>query len=631
MLDLVRRHASSWLIKTVLFLIVIVFIFWGGYSYQERQKSHLVRIDDAYITWHEYTKAYDQLMGYYRHQMGKNLSEEMLKKIDVKRQALDLLIDQTLLLKYARTLGISVSPGEMQEAIQSIEAFQSDGHFDIRRYKFILQQNRMTPEMFEHELAQSLSAKKLESFILRQFTIVDDDVVNYVRILKTEKRFLCTTFPWATYEATVVPTEEALRAHYEANRTSYEEPEKRRISYVLFKTSDFTSGISVSEDELRAYYEDHRKDYSQEKAVHARHILIRVGPEASQAEVEEARSKAQRLLDMIRGGKSFEEVAREHSEDPGTAAQGGDLGYFTEKTMVKEFAEAVFSLKPGEIGDLVRTKFGFHIIKVEDVRPAQEIPFETARSQIQEKLIEEQARERAFSHAREFADLAVATRDLAKAAAEKQRPLVDVQEWLPPTQPLPSLPESGTAMKVLFGLQERAISDVVELPSGFLVAQIQGIQPSHLLSFEEAREKVVQDYKAAKAEETALRNAEKLLADAKTLRSLQEAAHNAHLPVEKSPLISRPKPDLNFGVWGEELERLMDLDEHVPFPETPIKGMNAYKVCQWIETHRPEEESIRDEAARFKPMLLEQVRRLSWEGWKKSLRSRAKIEVLQEL
>ncbi len=632
MLNFLRKRASSWLIKVALFLIVIVFVLWGGYSYQERHRSHIVKVGDTYITWKEYARVYDELLEFHKRQLESDFSEEAIKRFDIKNQALNILIDRVVLLEEAKNLGIRPSQRELQEAIEAIPLFHVNGRFDINRYKLVLQQNRLTPEIFEHEMAQSLTLKKLEEFVTRQIRVSDEDIANYVRILRTEKQFLCARFPWEKYEPSIeIESEEALKNYYFVNQKGYEEPEKRKISYVFFRTSDFKNQVSVSNEELQAYYEDHKKEYRQEKAVRARHILFRVSPDAPQEEVEKVRKKAEEILTRAKKGEKFEDLAVKYSEDPGSASSGGDLGYFTEQMVEKELAETVFSMKIGQISDLIRTPYGFHIIKVEDVRPEKTLSFEEARESIREKLIEEKARDIAYSQAKEFADFANGLRDIAKASVEKKLNLVEVQKELSQRDIIPSIPDSAGIMKSIFNLEEKAISDALEVRDGFLVVQVQAIKPARVPDFEEVKESVKNDYKKAKSEELAFKEAERLLNEAKESGSLEKSAKQLNIALEKSPFLNRLRPDLNFGLWGEELESLMNLSTNVPLPEKPSKALNAYLVCQLADTKLPNEKTIKDEATRFKPMLMEQVTRFYWESWKKQLRKNAKIEMLQKI
>jgi hypothetical protein len=186
-------------------------------------------------------------------------------------------------------------------------------------------------------------------------------------------------------------------------------------------------------------------------------------------------------------------------------------------------------------------------------------------------------------------------------------------------------------MKRIFDLPERGISDVLEVKGGFIVVQVRSLQPPRVLSFDEAKDRVQKDFIREKAQERALQDAEKLLAQAKSLSSLSKAAADSGMKAEKSPFLNRLRPDIGFGVWGDELERLMDLTETVSLPEKPVKAMASYMVCQWTESKPPDEKVVEEEARKFKPMLMEQIMRSYWDGWRKSLRNQAKIEVLQQI
>ncbi len=631
MLDFVRKHATSWIIKVALFFIVIVFIFWGGYAYQARQKSHLARVGDVYITWKEYNRTYDRLVDYYKKSMGEKFNDEAIKNLDLKHRALELLIEQAVLLQKAHELGIRVSAAELQEAIKSMPAFQANGRFDPRIYRLILARNHLTPEMFEYQMMQSLTIKKLENFIKRQAIITGEEVLDYIRNAKTEKKYGYVIFKGADYVKDVKVNDEALKAYYESHKSDYREPEQRRIAYVFFDVKDFSKKVSVTDDEIKDYYDEHYKEYNEEKRVKASHILFKVPYNASPEEVEKVKAKALKVLNLAKSGEDFAELARKYSEGP-SAKNGGELGYFTKKDMVPEFANAAFKMKPGEISDLVRSPYGFHIIKVEDVKPAHHKTLEEVKDEIRNKLVNEKARDIAFEAARRFADIAFASRDITKAAKRENLKASTPENWYKKTDSISDIGEgSKKVIKQIFSLPEGGITDVIEVDNGFVVAQVKTIKPERELTFEEAKNKVDSSYRMQEAKKIAYNKAKELLKAAIKSGSLETAAKEKGLEYSVTKFMSRMKPDFSMGIWGSALDELLILSKKKPFPDNPLESFMGYVACQWLETRMPDEETIKADIEKIKPVIEERIAETYWAGWKKLQIKNADVEILQKI
>ncbi len=631
MLDFVRKHATSWIIKVALFFIVIVFIFWGGYAYQARQKSHLARVGDVYITWKEYNKTYDRLVDYYKKRMGENFNDETLKNLDLKHKALDLLIEQAVLLQKAHELGIRVSAAELREAIRSMPAFQANGNFDPRIYRLILARNHLTPEMFEYQMMQSLTIKKLENFIKRQAVVTNEEILEYIKNAKTEKKYGYVLFKGADYVKEVKVDDKILKAYYESHKSEYREPEKRKIAYVFFKVKDFSKKVNVTDEEIKDYYDEHYKEYNEEKKVKASHILFKVPHDASPEEIEKVKAKAQKVLNLAKSGEDFAELAKKYSEGP-SAPNGGELGYFTKKDMVPEFANAAFKMKPGEISDLVRTPYGFHIIKVEDVKPAHHKTLEEVKDEIKNKLVSEKARDLAFEAARKFADIAFASRDIIKAAKRESLNAITPENWYKETDSIEEIGEgSKKVIKQVFSLPESGITDVIEVDNGFIVAQVKAIQPERELSFEEAKNKVDSSYRMQEAKKIAYNKAKELLDAAVKNGSLEAVATEKGVEYSVTKFMSRMKPDFSMGIWGTALDELLILSKEKPFPDNPLESFLGYVTCQWLETKTPDEKTIKADIEKLKPVIEEQIAETYWTGWKKLQIKNADVEILQKI
>lgn len=633
MLNLFRKHATSWLIKVALFLIVIVFIFWGGYSYTERDASRLARVNDQYITLAEFDKSYNQMVEMYRRQFGNSFSEEMIRQLNLKQQAFNTLINRYLVSEAAQNLGLTASAQEVQQRILEYPVFQKDGMFDKERYVLVLQQNRLSPEMFEQQMKEDLSLQNVENFVKRQAAVTDEEILAEFRFNQSPIQITYVELDPKSFVDKVTTDEKVLKDYFEKNKEKYKEPEKRKISMVLFKTDSYLKDVQVSDDEIKEYYNEHQSEFHKDAEVKARHILFRVEESAPEEEVTKVKAEAQKVLDEAKKkGADFAELAKKYSQGP-TAPKGGDLGYFSRDQMVPSFAEAAFALKAGEISGLVRTPYGFHIIKVEDVRPEKVIPMEEAREDIELTLKRQKAKDIAFDKARNFADVAYADGDIKKAAEQEKLQVTETKEWLPQLSPLPGISASPQVMQDLFSLPEKGISGVLEAEQeGYLVAQIVGIKAPEIPTYEQAKAKIEQGYRSEQAQKLAEKAAADLLTEAKKVDSLEQAAKQKQIEVKKSSWFSRTQPDRSLRIGGDALNKLFQLEETNPFPDAPLEVSNQFfLVYQLIGKKPAPQEQLKKDRPNILQTLQTQKQNQLWEAWLERQRRKADIEVFKEL
>jgi peptidyl-prolyl cis-trans isomerase D len=631
MLDLVRKHARSWIIKVALFLIVLVFIFWGGYSYKTRQESEMARVGDSYISIAAYNQYYHQIVEMYRRQLGGAFSEELLRQMNLKRQALDLLIDRQIIAKAAQELGLAATPQEVQQQLLQYPVFQTDGQFDQRRYVFVLNQNRISPEAFEQQVGSDLSVQKVEAFIKRRALVTDGEIQTDFRFNYSLIQVAYVLFDPRSLEAQVKADDKSLSDYYQQNQNRYKDPEKRQISYVLLNPDSYLPDIRVTEKQVNDYYEDHDTDYHKEQEVRARHILFSLKEDASEADVAKVRAEAEKVLAEAKGGKDFAELAKKYSNDPTAAENAGDLGYFTRGRMVPEFSDAAFNLKPGEISDLARSKYGFHIIKVEDVHPEKITPIEEARAEIELKLKGEKARDIAHQKARDLADAAYAQKDIKRATQAMKPPLTAVSASISQKDALPEIGGiPAQSVNKLFSLPEKGISDVIEVPQGFLVLQVEAIQAPQVLPIEQVKNQMEMDYRTDQASILAQKKASELLANARNLKSLDAAAKQEKLEVKKSDWFSRHEPDKDLpGLQEDAQNRIFELQEGQPFPEAPLMVGNRYAVFQLLGRKLPEE-NLEKERPAIAKHIEEEKQNIIWQTWLGEERKKSQIEIFRE-
>jgi peptidyl-prolyl cis-trans isomerase D len=409
------------------------------------------------------------------------------------------------------------------------------------------------------------------------------------------------------------------------------EPEKREISYVLFNTDEMSRGITISDSEAKSYYDDNITKYYHDQEVHARHILFRVKPDTPQAEVDKIKGDAQKVLDEAKKGKDFAELAKKDSQDEATANKGGDLGFFGTKQMEPAFSQAAFGLKPGEISDLVRTPYGFHIIKVEEIHPARTVPFEEVKDDIQKNLKLQKAQDQAYKRVRDLRDLAYARKDIDKAAQEMKL-AVTGPIWIEMAADQPDSGPFPLQLKTkLFELGQGDVSDILEIPNGMAVAQLKAIKRSQPIPFETAKEKVTRDYRADQAKILAQKRASEILTIAKDKKSLADVAGEQKLTLRQSEFFSRQDPDKDLKLLrGESLSAVFDLQMSKPFPEAPAELGNRFLVYQ-LQAKNPAAAPTKVESTTISNKLLREKQATLWDAWLNDVRRNTKVERYQEV
>jgi peptidyl-prolyl cis-trans isomerase D len=624
-----RKHATSWLIKVALFAIVIVFIFWGGYSYTERKASRVAVVNDSYIGMPEFQSMYKNMVEQMRRQFGNQFSSELVETLNLKGQALDQLINRRLLLTEARALELDVSREELQNAIISYPAFQTNGRFDQQRYQQILRLNKLTPQEFEVSQREDLLISKVQQFITRSTKVLDAEMLAFFHHTQDKVNLAYIELSPKDFKARVEVNEESIKDYFAKNREKYRLPVKRNIIYVRFKPRDYLAEIQPTDTEIEDFYRLHQEDYKEAEKVRARHILFRIPPKAKTLNIQAIQKRADMVLELARKGEDFAELARKYSEDS-TASKGGDLGFFSREDMVEPFSNAAFNLEEGEISDLVRTRFGLHIIKVEEIKEESIQPLAEIKETVTQSVKEEQAREIAWQDAESFIDLSRALDDIQKAAQEKG---LEVKEsgLFAAGEPIPLLGTQPEISETIFSLQVKEISPVLNLGEEQLVAQLIAIQDSRLKEFDEAQGEVKEDWLAEQSRDLARKKAQEWLETARQEGTITTIARKNKLAVKKTGLFTATSPARPLGNQRDVVITAFALRPGQPVAPEVYEIGGKFLILQLEDRQPATKEEFQKQKASLASRLLLAKKEQTFSRWIRSRREKSDIRILQEL
>ena len=417
MFDFVRSH-RSWMMLFILVLILPSFVFFGiqGYNSYVDTDNALATVDGTPITQQEYDVALRDRVERLRQGLGASFDPKLLETPEARAAVLDQLVIDRALANEATKSNVAVPVDRLREFIANVPAFQDDGKFSYDRYKAFLASRGQSEAAFEQSLRNDLRKQTFVQALVESAMTPKQVVERIERVLLEQREVRELRFPAEQYAAKASVTDAQIAEYYEANRAQFEVPESVRVEYLVLSPETISGTVNVTEESAKDYYDQNKARYGTEEQRRASHILIT--PEGSDKAA--ARKKAEEILAKVKASPNdFAKLARENSKDPGSASQGGDLGFFGRGMMVKPFEETAYRLNSGEISDIVETDFGFHIIRVTEIKPAEAKPFSEVRAEIERELRNQQAQKNFTEAADQFTNLVYEQADSLQPAAQK--------------------------------------------------------------------------------------------------------------------------------------------------------------------------------------------------------------------
>lgn len=573
----------------MLALIFPSFVFFGiqGYNRFVEGDNAVARIAGKPVSAQELEAAQRERMEQLRQMFGDNFDAKLFDTPAARAATLDALLSERALALEAATEHVFVSEERLREVIASVPAFQQDGKFDYERYKTLLAAQALSELAFEQRVRDDLVRQTLLQAAADSTFFPKTVAERLLRIGEEQREVRELRFLPEDFAGRAEVTEEAIAAYYEANRREFETPESVKAEYVVLTLDDVAAQIAAPEADLKAYYEQNKAAYGQPEQRRASHILLTAGEAGTAQDKAGARKKAEELLAQLRKNPNdFAKLAREFSKDPGSAAKGGDLGFFGRDMMVKPFEDAAFKLKPGEISDVVETDFGFHIIRVDEVKPATYKPFEAVRADIEREYRRQQAQKKFAEAAEQFTNTVYEQSDSLKPVADKLKLSIQTVDALTragvPAKP--GVPQIFTPrlVQALFSddaLKNKRNTEAIEVtPNALAAARVVEHRPAALRPLAEVRDQIrarVQQREAARLAREA---------GAAKLEALRKSPSDAGFSTVRT--VSRAAPE---GLPPGALNAIMQApaDALPAFVGAELDG-GAYAVFQVLSARLPE-------------------------------------------
>jgi len=624
MLRFMREQAGSWLIKVLLGAIVIVFVFWGVGSFREQRGGRIALVNGDQITLDEYRESYNNLIEQLRGKFGNNLNEEMIETLQVKKQALNQLIDNRLLIQESKRLKFRVSKEELADAISNITAFQNAGIFDNRIYKNILDRLRMTPEEFEMAQKNAMMIDKLRTFITSSAKVSDQEAREWYNWINATVDIEYMFFDPKRYK-NIQTSEEEIKTYFENHKENYKTDAMVKVRYLHLDPEQYRSKVTLSDEEAREYYDENLESFKMPKTVEARHILLRMDPDADPETVNKTKERAIDILKLAREGKEFAELAKKYSEGP-TRDNGGYLGEFRKESMVKPFADKAFSMKAGEISEPVRTQFGWHLIKVEKVNEESITPFDDSKKDIQKKLTDNKAKSLAYDEAEAVSDIAFEGEDLIKAAKERHLKILTT-DFFSSKGTIEGISNPSQFAAVAFDLSAMEISDVQELGDGYYILQLLDKIPPEIPPIEKVEIEVRVDLIKEKQDQKAKADSSAFLAALKSGKTMNDAGKQFDLEPKTTGFFNRNSSIPNIGFERDISEAAFQLTREKKLPENVLKGSKGYYVIQFKDRKIPDSDAFEKEKEDIKERLLAQKKSEIFDALLAQLKSKSDISI----
>lgn len=630
MLDRMRRHKN--ILKWSLAVVVLSFILLYIPDFVSTNPSGtgaapgevVAEVGGREVTAGEFQQRYISQIQSYRNQLGGSINASLLRQLGIDQQILNQMIEEQVALIEADRNGIRVTDDELAQQILSLPGLQENGQFiGEARYRQLLQAQNppMTPSQFEEGLRRSLIVDKLRAALTDWMAISDRDLEREYTLRNEKVKLQVVALTADRFRDKVTVNDADIAAYYQSHSAEYRRGEQRKIRYILLDRETARQKVVVPPSDVQRYYNDNIQLYQTPEQVRASHILL----ETAGKNEEEVRKRAEEIAKQAKAGADFAALAKKLSEDEGSAANGGDLDYFSRGRMVPEFENAAFSMEPGQISDPVKSQFGYHIIKVVDKRAATTRPLDEVREQIQQQLAAETADQRVTQQARDLEKRIDDPGDL-DAVARELGLMVQESGLFEREDPVPGLGVAPQVSLEAFTLADKQVSRAVASPRGPVFITVTEKKDPYVPPLDEVKDRVREDLIRQRAAELSSQRASEIANALKSASNFAAAAKAQGLEARDTDLIARnsPLPD-NIGISPDVDKVAFSLP--VNAVSDPIKTSDGTVIVKVVEKDPVTPEEFRLAKEQFRAEVLNERRSRFFSAYMNKAKDRLNIEV----
>jgi len=510
-------HQKKTVVQIVLFIAVLPFMFWGVQSYRsDRDAGYVAKVNDDEIGRRDYEQALRNQQENLRNILGSNFDSTLLDNPQMRLSVLENLIQQKLAQQEATRVGLTVLEAQLAAEIQAIDFFQENSKFSLQRYRDLLQRQGMSASLFEARLANELKQQQLLEGITKSVIIPETVTSKLIRLSDTKYNINRLTLRPSQFIDQVDPDEAEIIAYYDNHHQDFMLPEQVQAEYIVLSVDELAKQEQITTEEVKKYFNEHPDEFGRPEERRASHILLTAPAEITGEARAEVRKRAEQiLLEIQQNPERFEELAAEVSEDPGSAKMGGDLGFFTKGLMVKEFEDEVFTMQPEEIRGPVETPFGFHIIKLAEIKPADVADFDDVSGHIEELLKHQKASEKFGELAEDFRNIVFEENDTLQVAADMFNLPIQKTDWISRRSTEPPLVTHKSILDEIFSdnvIHSQSNTGAIEVqPDTLVAARVLAYRPASLQSIELVRDQVISRLKQQLAQEMTVQKGHEIL------------------------------------------------------------------------------------------------------------------------